>query len=196
MVLQVASNPSAAIMERRVHLVLLGPHTRIVASLCGSCPMGPAGCCVAPPGLSWVDIGRIASLGGAVWMVEEMRKGHLRRGPHGLVVHSVAVTPLSGKCVYHGEQGCTVPPDRRSAACNYYVCGEALALGGPEVVGVEAAGAAWTAQYAFWYEIVSAEVGGWDGRPESADVDVQLFEHLGRRFQELSGTSPEAGERA
>jgi hypothetical protein len=174
-------------MERSVHLVLLGPHTRVVASLCASCPTGPAGCCASPPELSWADIGRIASLAGAAWVALEMRKGHLRRGPRGLLLQRIEVEPYPRKCVYHGEHGCTVPPDRRSAACNYYVCGDVLASAGPEAVGAEAAWTAWMAQYATWDEILAAELGGWAGRPESADDDVRLFEHLGRRFLELSG---------
>jgi len=143
-----------------------------------------------PPDLSWADIARIAALHGAAWLVGETRAGHLRRGPRGLVIHTVAVDPSSKDCIYLGEQGCTVPPDRRSAACNYYVCGDVLATGGPEAVGAEAARAAWTAQYHTWDEILSAEVGGWAGRPDSADQDLLLYEHLGRRFLELSGTSP------
>jgi len=178
-------------MEPTVHLVLLGPHTRVVASLCAACPIGPVGCCATPPDLSWADIGRVVSLGGTAWLAEETRTGRLRRGPHGLVVERIAADPLSTKCVYHGEQGCTVSPDRRSAACNYYVCGDALAVDEPGVTGAEAASRAWTAQYETWDEVLSAEVGGWAARPESPDDDTQLFEHLGRRFLELSGQSPD-----
>ena len=163
--------------------MLLGPHTRVVADLCASCPTGPAGCCAAPPGLSWADIGRIASLGGAVWLVEEVRSGRLRRGPRGLIIDRVEMDGGGRKCVYHGHQGCTVPPDRRSAACNYYICGDALEGGGPEVVAAEAACLSWTAQYAAWDEVLSAEVGGWGARAE--DEEQPLFERLGRRYVAL-----------
>lgn len=182
-------------MERTVHLILLGPHTRVVASLCAACPTGPAGCCAAPPGLSWADIGRIASLGGARWILDEMRATHLRRGPRGLIIDRIvsrhAEAELGGdgkKCVYHGDLGCSIAADRRSAACNYYVCGDALEGAGPEVVGAEAACAAWTAQYATWDEILSAEVTGWKGRSEDEEDVVRLFEHLGKRFRELSSS--------
>ena len=40
-----------------------------------------------------------------------------------------AAMPLSA-CVYLGETGCTIPHDRRSATCNYYVCEDALVRGG------------------------------------------------------------------
>ncbi len=92
------------------------------------------------------------------------------------------------KCVYHADgQGCFVPPDRRSAACNYYVCGDALSEEGAEVVAAEAACRAWTAQYATWDEILSAEVRGWAGTPETDEAEEGLFTHLGERFRELSG---------
>lgn len=174
-------------MERTVHLVLLGAHTRVLASLCASCPSGPAGCCAAPPGLSWSDIGRIASLGGAGWIAEEMARGHLRRGPRGLVIHRVEVEPAYRKCVYHGPEGCTIAHDRRSAACNYYVCSEALDGAEGDVVVAEAACSAWMAQYAGWDETLSLEIGGWEGRVDSLEEDLRLFERLGRRFEELSG---------
>lgn len=176
-------------MERAVHLVLLGPHTRVVAALCAACPLGPVGCCSSPPDLSWADIGRIASLGGVEWLIEEMGAGRLLKGPRGLLVDRV--TPRGAemaRCVYHAEMGCTVSTDRRSAACNYYVCREAL--GGEEGeegenAGVEAASAAWTTQYQTWDEILSAEVGSWAGRGESTEEARRLFELLARRFEDL-----------
>lgn len=172
-----------------MHLVLLGPHTRVVASLCAACPSGPAGCCAAPPGLSWADIGRIAALGGAAWVAREMRAGRLRRGPRGLIIERVdPAGDDARKCVYHAAgEGCTVPADRRSAACNYYVCGDALAGEGTEVIAAEAACRAWTAQYATWDEILSDEVRGWKTTAETDEAETALFTRLGRRFRELSG---------
>lgn len=164
----------------RVHLVLLGPHTRVVATLCAACPSGPAGCCAAPPGLSWADIGRIESLGGGAWLIAEIRAGRLRRGPRGLIIDRMEMEGGGRKCIYHGPEGCTVSPDRRSAACNYYICGDALEDGGPDVVAAEAACLSWTAQYAAWDEVLSAEVGGWGERGE--DDEAPLFEQLGRRY--------------
>ncbi|MBK8258413.1 MAG: hypothetical protein IPK82_37845 [Polyangiaceae bacterium] len=174
-------------MARVVHLQLLGPHTRVSASLCTSCPSGPAGCCAAPPGLSWADIGRIASLGHTHWLLDEMRTGRLRKGPRGLIIQRIPDTLVAAKCVYHAENsGCTVTSDKRSAACNYYVCGDALLDATGDVVAAEAACAAWMAQYADWDEILSAEVGGWPVRPDIPEEDEALFEHLGKRFSALS----------
>ena len=177
-------------MGKPVHLVLLGPHTRVVADLCASCPLGPLGCCSTPPDLSWADIARIAALGGVDWLLAEIAAGRLSRGPRGLLVERVLTSPGEGpsgdKCVYHGEQGCSIPPERRSAACNYYVCADVLAAAGPDEPAVEAAQAAWTAQYQTWDEILSAEVGGWAGRAESPDDDRCLFEALAKRFAELT----------
>lgn len=174
-------------MQRVVHLQLLGPHTRVSASLCAACPSGPAGCCAAPPGLSWADIGRIASLGHAYWLLDEMRTGRLRKGPRGLIIQRVPDATLAAKCVYHAENsGCTVSADNRSAACNYYVCGDALTDATGDVVAGEAACAAWMAQYADWDEILSAEVGAWSSRPDIPEEDGALFEHLGKRFLALS----------
>jgi hypothetical protein len=134
-------------------------------------------------------MGRIAALGGARWIVREMRAGRLRRGPRGLIIERVEPAAGEGKkCVYHADgQGCTVPPDRRSAACNYYVCGDALPEEGEDVVAAEAACAAWTAQYATWDEIVSTEVGGWGSTDETEEAEMALFKRLGERFCQLSG---------
>ena len=41
-----------------------------------------------------------------------------------------ADTPRRSKCVYHRLGGCTVPPSRRSATCNYFLCADAFAEGG------------------------------------------------------------------
>ncbi len=177
-------------MAPPVHLVLLGPHTRVVAALCAACPQGPTGCCTSPPDLSWTDIGRIASLGGVAWLVDEARSGRLLRGPRGLVVARIeAGGAAETKCVYHGEQGCSIPPERRSAACNYYVCGDALAEAGPEATAVEAGSAAWTAAYQIWDEILASEIGSWEQQATAEAHEGQLLEGLGRRFRELSGES-------
>lgn len=167
-----------------VRLTLLGPHTRVHASLCASCPSGPAGCCAAPPGLSWADIGRIASLGGAAWLVEEIRRHRLRRGPRGLITDRPQNNGESRKCVYHGEQGCTIDAQHRSAACNYYVCSDALAEGGPEALSAELACTAWTVQYAAWDEALFAEIGSWARWPDGEEE--ALFEKLGRLFSDIA----------
>ena len=54
-------------------------------------------------------------------------------GPRGLFIQRVegpAGEPR--RCVFFGPGGCTLPPERRAATCNYYVCEDALAEGGAE----------------------------------------------------------------
>ncbi|EYF00015.1 Hypothetical protein CAP_1627 [Chondromyces apiculatus DSM 436] len=130
-----------------IRLELAGPHTRIHAVLCLACPHGPAGCCAAPPAVAWADIGRIASLGGAAWLLHEIAEGRLRPSPRGLAILRVPPAdvegrPFPGRCVYLGPRGCTIAPERRSATCNYYVCDEALAPEGAPAATVRAAHAA------------------------------------------------------
>lgn len=112
-----------------------GVEARLHSTLCAECPHGPTGCCASPPGVDWADIGRIVSRGGAQWLLGEIAAGNLRPGPRGLLLRRVpnpganaGVWPT--KCVYHGTQGCTIPPDRRAATCNYYLCEEAFLAGG------------------------------------------------------------------
>lgn len=94
--------------------------------------MGPTGCCATPPGIEWSDIGRIVMLGGRDFLLTEIAAGRLRKGPRGLFIQRVDAPDGEGpkRCTYHGPQGCTIPPDRRAATCNYYVCEDALAQGG------------------------------------------------------------------
>lgn len=177
-----ASDPrgDGSIARRRVRLVLLGPHTRVVAELCAVCPSGALGCCSQPPDLSWADIGRIASLGGARFLVEEIAAGRLVESALGLHVKRIAAgAPFDTKCVYHGEGGCTIGEDRRSAACNYYVCNEALETVGEDASSVEAAMVAWTSAYHGYNEALSI-----DGK---GPVGERLFEELGSQFAALSG---------
>jgi len=110
-----------------IRVVRSGAHTLLLSPLCARCPQGRAGCCAAPPAVAWADIGRIVSLGGRDFLVEEIREGRLVPGPRGLSIRRV---PPSGdfpaRCVYLGERGCVLSPDRRSATCNYYLCEDAF----------------------------------------------------------------------
>src|SRR5690348_14046250 len=120
---------------RMIRLELLGVHTRISSTLCAHCPLGPTGCCQTPPGLAWAELGRIVSLHGRDWILEQLAEGRLRPGKRGLVLRRVEPADgggdrLPARCVYHGREGCTIPPDRRAATCNYYVCDDALEHGG------------------------------------------------------------------
>ena len=108
-----------------------GVHTRLESPLCNRCPQGITGCCAAPPVIAWADLGRIVSLGGAQWLLDQLAGNKLYPCPRGLAIHrvdnpDVVTTGRAKKCVYHGERGCTVAHDRRSATCNYYVCDDAL----------------------------------------------------------------------
>lgn len=108
-----------------------GPHVLLLSTLCARCPMGEAGCCATPPAIEWSDLARIASLGGAPFLLDKIADGSLKKGPRGLFIHRVA--PREGmplRCAFHGPRGCTIPPDRRSMTCNFYVCEDALAFAG------------------------------------------------------------------
>jgi hypothetical protein len=114
-----------------IRLQLAGADTLILSPLCARCPAGPAGCCATPPGVEWSDIARIVRLGGQSFVLQRIADGSLRQGPRGLFIQRVAGPagePL--RCVFFGPGGCTLPPERRAATCNYYVCEDALAEGG------------------------------------------------------------------
>lgn len=108
-----------------------GPHALVLSTLCARCPMGEAGCCATPPALEWSDLGRIAALGGISFVLQRIADGSLKKGPRGLFITRVAPREGTGaRCIFHGPAGCTIPHDRRSATCNYYVCEDAIAQAG------------------------------------------------------------------
>ena len=45
-----------------IRLELAGAHTHLHADLCACCPLGEAGCCATPPGVTWSDAGRIVNM--------------------------------------------------------------------------------------------------------------------------------------
>jgi hypothetical protein len=111
-----------------IRLELLGAHTRVHATLCFACPQGPAGCCTSPPGVEWSDLGRIVSLGGTAWILEQLAAGNLVRGARALNLRRREADAAGPRrCVFHEGQGCTIPADRRAATCNFYVCDDAFA---------------------------------------------------------------------
>lgn len=120
-----------------LRLQLAGADTLLTSSLCSACPHSAAGCCAAPPRVALSDIARIVAHGGRDWLLAEIAASRLVAAPGNLwlVLPRTARTmpgassPLSA-CVYLGLTGCTIPHDRRSATCNYYVCEDALARGG------------------------------------------------------------------
>ena len=102
-----------------------GGDTTIETSLCSTCPHGPSGCCAAPPRIAFADIARIVRHGGRDWLLAEIAAGRLVAKESFL-----NYTRPNGACVYVGPRGCTIPHDRRSATCNYYVCESSLEVGG------------------------------------------------------------------
>lgn len=172
-----------------LRLTVAGPDSKILSSLCAACPYSPAGCCVAPPRLDWSDIGRIVVLGGRDWLLDEIAAKRLVVGERWLSVARpkrplMPGGPREAACTYHAaSQGCTIPHDRRSATCNYYVCDAARA------------GAQEQRALAVHDELVRSFI-GWDATitervaaawPEGPSFDAAFLDWLGETFAELSG---------
>ncbi len=173
-----------------IRLELAGPHTHLHSALCSACPMGPAGCCATPPGIEWSDAGRIVAGGGGAFLLAEIAAGHLRAGGRGLLIQRVAAASSSGpkRCVYHGPAGCTIPPTRRAATCNYYVCEDALTADHVEVGPARRALEALTALYGSWDRELSQRVAArW---PAGPPWDAELVAWLGREYERLASTTP------
>ena len=120
-----------------LRLQLAGADTLLTSSLCSACPHSAAGCCAAPPRVALSDIARIVAHGGRDWLLAEIAASRLLAAPGNLwlvLARTVRTMPGGSEalsaCVYLGLTGCTIPHDRRSATCNYYVCEDALAHGG------------------------------------------------------------------
>jgi len=171
-----------------MRLALAGPDTLILSDLCARCPMGPAGCCAAPPGVEWSDVGRIVRRGGKSFVLQRIAEGSLRPGPRGLFIRRVGEDPR--RCVFLGASGCTLPPERRAATCNYYVCEDALAEAAPlPAEAARRAVAALTEAFAAWDRALAAEVAArW---PEGARWDEAFLDWLGERFAALSAAPPD-----
>lgn len=187
-----------------LRLALAGPHTQILSTVCARCPHSAAGCCQGPPPMDWSDVGRIVALGGRDWLLEQIAAKHLVPDARGLAIAKAKGLSRPGgpkvlKCVFHGPTGCTVPPERRSATCNYYVCESVLDA--PEAKG-EAARAreakdALARRFEAWDEGLAREVV--ERYPEGVVWDAALLDWLGGRFRELSSDAspaPRAPRRA
>jgi len=176
-----------------IRLELAGPHTHLHAALCSACPMGPAGCCATPPGVEWSDAGRIVSRGGAAFLLAELAAGHLRPGARGLLIQRVEAPAAPGpkRCVYHGPTGCTIPPERRAATCNYYVCEDALTAAGaahPEVERARRAQETLVALYGGWDRDLAERVAtGW---PAGPPWDAAFLAWLGSAYERLARRAP------
>ena len=160
-----------------IRLEIAGGDSLLLSSLCARCPQGPAGCCASPPALAWADIGRVVLHRGLEWLLDEIRAGRLRPGPRGL---SILRPGAPAKCTYHGPTGCTIPPDRRSATCNYYLCDDALADGG-EPHAAHVAVEALTGLYGKWDVEIGERVRGlW---PEGPAWDAAFLAWLGEEHR-------------
>lgn len=171
-----------------------GPHTHLEADLCARCPQGSTGCCAAPPVVAWADLARIVLLGGRDWLLAELAAGNLYPCPRGLALTrvenpDVVATGRAKKCVYHGPMGCTVPANRRSATCNYYVCDEAWTeamSSSPESRDLRAARTTQerlTASYAEWDLVLGARVRA--RFPAGPTWDTAFLDWLAEQLQGL-----------
>lgn len=183
-----------------IRLELLGPHTRLLSTLCAACPHNSAGCCVAPPPFDWSDIGRVAALGGRDFLLEQLAAGNLQPAANGLRLRRVRRRERpedrrQNKCVFHGTQGCTIDPARRPATCNYYLCEETFAAGGerrgePAPAAARRAHAALHAIYGRWDEELARGVAAaW---PEGPPWDAAFLDWLAEEYRRLEA---EAGDR-
>ncbi len=167
-----------------IHLARAGAHTHLTSPLCARCPHGSTGCCAAPPVVAWADLGRIVSLGGRDWLLAEIAAGRLRPCPRGLSIERVANpdAEASGwprKCVYHGERGCTIAPERRSATCNYYVCDDAFERDAERSAPARRVHDRLTALYARWDLELAERVG-------EPSWDASFLDRLGAAFEALA----------
>lgn len=180
-----------------IRLVAAGEHTTILSTLCAECPYSPAGCCTAPPRVDLSDVARIVRLGGRDWLIGEIAAGRLFARGHWLVLRREKKVPRPGgprvaACVYLGDRGCTLEPDRRAATCNYYVCDQALERGGPEAGRARAAHAELVERFGAWDAALAERVR--EAFPEGPPWDAAFLDWLGERFAELSrdGTADSA----
>jgi hypothetical protein len=171
-----------------LRLTIAGPDTKLLSSVCAACPYSPAGCCVAPPRLDLSDIGRVVAHGGRDWLLEEIAAKRIAIGERWLSV-SRPKRPLGpggareAACVYHGPIGCTIPHDRRSATCNYYLCDAARAGSGLDEVLARETHDDLVAKFIAWdAEITRRVAATW---PEGTTFDAAFLDWLGTTFTEL-----------
>lgn len=174
-----------------LRLTIAGPDTQLLAALCAACPYSPAGCCVAPPRLDLSDIGRIVAHGGRDWLLEEIAAKRIAVGERWLSVTRpkrplVPGGPREAACAYHGPTGCTIPHDRRSATCNYYLCDAALASGtAADGARARETHDALVAKFVAWdAEITRRVAATW---PDGPAFDAAFLDWLGAAFTELAG---------
>jgi len=177
-----------------IRLVVANEHTAILSTLCAECPYSPAGCCTAPPRVDLSDIARIVRLGGRDWLLAEIEAGRLVVREQWLSIHRRKKVPRPGGpriavCVYHGDRGCTIAPERRAATCNYYVCEEALSNGGPASPRAREVHAELAERFARWdAELARRVKAEW---PDGPPFDAAFLDWLGATAAELAGSASE-----
>ena len=181
----------------RLQLTIAGPDTKLLSSLCSACPYSPAGCCVAPPRLDLSDIGRIVAHGGRDWLLEEIAAKRIVTGERWLSVTRPKRPLVPGgareaACVYHASTGCTIPHDRRSATCNYYLC-DAASNGDGDGDDADAESARRARET---HDELVASFVAWDAEitrrlnatwPDGPTFDAAFLDWLGETFTELAG---------
>ncbi|MDB5212120.1 MAG: hypothetical protein JWO86_47 [Myxococcaceae bacterium] len=175
-----------------LRLTIAGPDTKLLSSLCAACPYSPAGCCVAPPRLDLSDVGRIVAHGGRDWLLAEIAQKRIAVGERWLFVARPKRPLVPGgareaACVYHGATGCTIPHERRSATCNYYLCDAARAGDGDDAALARATHDELVAKFVAWdAELTSRVAASW---PEGPTFDAAFLDWLGETFTELTRAS-------
>jgi hypothetical protein len=177
-----------------IRLEVFGAHTQLLSTLCAKCPQGPAGCCVAPPGVDWSDVGRIVAGGGRDFVLARIAAKELIPTEKGLAIRRVKrrearTEPMERKCVFHGAGGCTIAPGMRPATCNYFLCEDTFIEGGerkgePSAVQARRTHAALRAAYERWDAELSARIATM--YPEGPAWDAAFLDWLGEAFGELS----------
>lgn len=173
-----------------IRLTARREHTTILSSLCATCPYSPAGCCTSPPRVDLSDIARIVRLGGRDWLLEEIAAGRLVRHRRWLTILRRKMVPREdgprvAACVYLGERGCTLVPERRAATCNYYVCEDALAQGGPEAARARDVHAELVKDFTRWDAELQRRVD--EAWPDGPTFDAAFLDWLAAAFGELLG---------
>ena len=172
-----------------LRLTIAGPDTKLLSSLCSACPYSPAGCCVAPPRLDLSDIGRIVAHGGRDWLLGEIAAKRIVVGERWLSVTRpkrplVPGGPREAACAYHSATGCTIPHDRRSATCNYYLCDAARDGDDADSARARAVHDDLVAKFVGWDAEITRRLNAtWPAGPA---FDATFLDWLGATFTELA----------
>ncbi len=97
-------------------------------------------------------------------------------------------TPGPKRCAYHGPAGCTIPPPRRAATCNYYLCDDALdAVGHPAARARRALDTLVTLYGAWDRELAERVAARWSAGPP---WDAAFVAWLAGEYERLARGTP------